>query len=378
MARNALNCHGLPGVTLVRRWIRAGAVRRCTELLSCAVLLALVGAMAPQTARGQQPDTRAMVIVVGAAGAEEFAPQFRDWATQWQQAATAGGLRVQMIGLDPSDIAAKNADADLERERATDAADTTSAVNAREELQAALQSAGQTPLAEFWLVLIGHGSFDGQQSKLNLVGPDVSAEELAGWLEPLRPGHGLVVVNCASASGGFVPALSGERRVVLTATRSGSERNFARFGQYLASAIQPGGSDLDKDGQNSLLEAFLVASQQTAGFYRDGARLATEHALLDDNGDGRGIEADWFAGTRVVRRSRAGEQVDGRLAHSLFLQPPAAAANWDPARQARREELEAQIEQLVAEKNEMAADDYYRQLEALLVPLARLHETRQH
>jgi hypothetical protein len=339
----------------------------------CGLLLAWVLPATMQIAGGQEPATRQMLVVVGAAGAAEFAPQFRNWATSWQQAGEAGGLRVQTIGLTPNADMPENpdrGDEEAEGEPASHREDP------RDQLHAALKSAAETPLTELWLVLIGHGSFDGEQSKFNLVGPDVSAQELAQWLEPIRVEQALVVVNTASASSGFIPTLSGERRVVITATRAGSERNFARFGQYLAAAIDDVNSDLDKDGHSSLLEVFLLASQRTAEYYRDDARLVTEHALLDDNGDRRGTEADWFQGIRVVRKTRAGELVDGRFAHSLFLRSPPQENSWDPAMRARRDELEAQIERLVAEKNEFSPEDYYRQLESLFVPLARLHQER--
>src|ERR1019366_7106008 len=128
--------------------------------------------------------------------------------------------------------------------------------------------------------------YDGHSTKFNLRGPDISATDLAAALKPcLRP---LAVIDCASASGPFINALSGPNRVIITATRSGSEVNATRFGGYLAKAIADPAADLDKDGQTSLLEAFLLASRETQQFYREAGRLATEHALLDDNGDGLG------------------------------------------------------------------------------------------
>lgn len=316
---------------------------------------------------GQSNESRRMVIVVGAPGEPEFATQFQEWAGKWRTAAESAGLQVQSVGL---------ADANEQPaiEPGTEPVEATEAPAARDQLESLLKSVSNQPTTEFWLVLIGHGSYDGKQSKFNLVGPDVSAEEITQWLEPLKPERATILVNCTSSSGGFIPALSGDRRVVLTATRTGSERNFARFGQYLAAAIDDPAGDLDKDGQTSLLESFLVASQRTAEFYRDNARLATEHALLDDNGDRRGTTFDWFSGIRVVRKPQSGELPDGRLAHALHLQVAPQENDWSPEKLARRDELEKQIEQLVADKEQFQVDDYYRQLEALLIPLARLRD----
>ena len=135
-------------------------------------------------------------------------------------------------------------------------------------------------------MLIGHGTFDGKTTKFNLRGPDVTAADLARWLKPFsRP---LVVVDTTSCSAPLINTLSGSNRVVVTATRSGYEENFTHFGHFLAEALSDPEADLDKDHQVSLLEAFLTAARQTAEFYKTEGRIATEHALLDDNGDGLG------------------------------------------------------------------------------------------
>ena len=42
------------------------------------------------------------------------------------------------------------------------------------------------PAGEFWLVFIGHGTYDGHAAKFNLRGPDISAEELAAALKPCQ------------------------------------------------------------------------------------------------------------------------------------------------------------------------------------------------
>ena len=166
-------------------------------------------------------------------------------------------------------------------------------------------------------MLIGHGTFDGHTAKFNLRGPDVTAEELAEWLKPLK--RPLAVINCASASAPFINRLAGENRVVITATKSGDEQNFARFGQYISAAIADPAADLDKDGQVSLLEAYLTACRQVAEFYEQEARLATEHALLDDNGDGLGTPAAWFRGLRATQRAKDGAALDGTRAHQFHL-----------------------------------------------------------
>src|SRR5437899_457427 len=192
--------------------------------------------------------------------------------------------------------------------------------------------------------MIGHGSFDGKEARFNLRGPDVTATELALWLRPFR--RPLAVIDTSSCSAPFLAKLSGTNRVVVTATRSGHEQNFTRFGQYLAEAIADPQSDLDKDGSVSLLEAFLTASHRTAEFYKTEGRLATEHALLDDNGDGLGTPADWFHGIRPVKRAKEGAGLDGLRAHQFHIFRSEQEKQLPASARARRDDLELAIAKL--------------------------------
>jgi hypothetical protein len=163
-------------------------------------------------------------------------------------------------------------------------------------------------------------------------------------------------------------------RVIITATRSGNEVNVTRFGGYLARAIADPAADLDKDGQTSLLEAYLFASRQVEQFYKEAGRLATEHALLDDNGDGLGTPTDWFRGVRAVKAAADGKSVDGVRAHQLNLVRGEVEQELSPVTRARRDELEKQLSDLRSRKDGMKADDYYDQLEGILIEMARLYE----
>ncbi len=298
---------------------------------------------------------QSVIIVVGAAGAEEYAEPFAAWADAWRHAAERSGARATMIGGASAEDAV--ADAGDDRTRLQDA------------LAALASEAGAADVA--WLVLIGHGSFDGKIAKFNLVGPDVSAGELKQWLAPIE--SPLAVVNCASASAPFLGELAGPKRVVVTATKSGHELNYARFGKYLAAAIADPRADLDKDGQTSLLEAYLTASRDVAEFYAGEQRLATEHALLDDNADGLGTPADWFRGIRATQRPKDGAALDGLRAHQFHLVPSNREAGMPREVRQRRDELELQLAELRDRKPELGDDAYYSQLEPLLVELARLY-----
>jgi hypothetical protein len=290
-----------------------------------------------------------VVVVVGAAGAPEFASQFQEWSERWRAAAELAGAEFHVVGQAES----------------SDATD-------RERLQKLLDESTGNLNAPMWLVLIGHGTFDGRVAKFNLRGPDVSAEELAGWLAPVK--RPVVVIQCASASAPFINRLAGDNRVVITSTRSGDEQNFARFGQYISAAVTDLSADLDKDGQVSLLEAYLTACRQVEEFYDQEARLATEHALLDDNGDGLGTPAAWFKGLRATQRAKDGATFDGTRAHQLHLVASDRERELPTEVRQRRDELELKIASLREEKPRLSEEEYFSQLETLMVELARLYD----
>ena len=181
------------------------------------------------------------------------------------------------------------------------------------------------------------------------------------------------MIDCASASAPFLNRLSGADRVVVTATRSGSEQNFARFGEYLAEAIADPRADLDKDGQVSLLEAYLIASSRTAEFYKSRSRLATEHALLDDNGDQPGHPRRLVQGRprhptgqgRRPARRPPGPPAPADPQRPRAGHPPRGPPEAEPARAGRRRPPRP--------KAKLPEADYYARLEPLMVELARLY-----
>ena len=300
---------------------------------------------------GEQVEQPTVLIVIGAPGLPEYGERFSQWADRWESAAGQAGAKSLRIGDGP---ATKKTDL--------------------KHLQALL-AAEQTESAEpLWLVLLGHGTFDGRTARFNLRGRDISATELAEWLAPFeRP---LVVINCASASAPFINRLSGPDRVLVTATKSGYEHSYARFGDYLSTAIADPAADLDKDKATSLLEAFLAASGRVAEFYEQEARLATETALIDDNGDGLGTPAEWFWGTRATRSARGGSRLDGPSASRLYLISSSSDQNMPRDVRVRRDELERAVVELRDGKGPQTnEDEYYAKLEPLLVELARLYAT---
>jgi len=327
------------------------------------LLIAAVAIMATDAphASGAEPATT-VFIVVGAPGETEYIKTFDESAQQWKKAATTAGAKLHWIG--------PQSDQPTQAQTPEEPSDKTP--TDKEQLKSKLASAIKDSSADIWIVLIGHGTFDGRVARFNLRGPDVSAKELDEWVSPMnRP---LVVINCASSSGPYIGTLSAPNRVVVTATKSGFEQNYTRFGTHMSKAIADPDADLDKDGQTSLLEAYLMASRATADFYRLEGRLATEHALLDDNGDGMGTPADWFRGIRSTRKAKKDAAPDGRRAHQYHLIRSAREKVMPPELVARRNELELQVMELRDRKETMQQDQYFQELETLLVELAELYE----
>jgi len=291
-----------------------------------------------------------VIVVAGATGEAEFAPDFELQLKAWAKVSAQAEARHLTIG---------------QSEPTTGASD-------RERLKLALAAEEKEGPAELWLVLVGHGTFDGKEAKLNLRGPDLAAAELGEWLKPFK--RPLAIIDTTSSSAPFLARLAAPGRVVVSATRSGHEHNYTRFGRYLAGALGDAQSDLDKDGQISLLESFLSAAHRTAEFYKTEGRLATEHALIDDNGDGLGTPADWFRGVLATKRAKDGAAPDGPRAHQFHLVRTPAEQQLAPAIRAKRDRIELQLSELRQRKGALSEEKYLAELEKLLLELAVLYE----
>jgi hypothetical protein len=238
----------------------------------------------------------------------------------------------------------------------------------REGLQAACRDlAGRVQKDDLVFVFIeGHGNFDGNAYRLNLIGPDPTADELASMLYSIPAGR-FVIVNATNCSGGSLHALSQKGSVVITSTKSGMEKNQTHLGRFFVDAFRHNAADQDKNGRVSILEAFSYASGRVEEYYKGEGNLQTEHPVIDDNGDGKA-------------QDRPGsENGEGFLARTTFLDPgiPSEAhANLTPeqqklAREAR--ELEGRIDALKYSKREMSESEYEKKLEALLLRLAEIN-----
>lgn len=321
-------------------------LNRVGSILATAIVSLLLAALlsAEDESRGLT-----VIAVIGAEGAEEFAEKFQKSANFLKTASEKGEAEFHLIGMEFG----KNDDAETLKKLIT-------AETAETE-------------GELWIILIGHGSFDGRTAKFNVRGPDFTDKELAEWLADFdRP---LAVVNTASASAPFLKALSGPDRIVVTATKSAQEIFYTRFGEFFAEAIGGlEGADLDNDEQVSLLEAYLYSAEQVSLFYENEGRLATEHALIDDNGDQMGTRADWFEGVLATRMAKQDAEPDGERAHQRVLVPNETEARMPLDIRKKRDALELKVKVLVRKKRDMKEDAYYAELEKLLLEIAKIYE----
>ncbi|MDA1183379.1 MAG: hypothetical protein O2930_01885 [Acidobacteria bacterium] len=289
-----------------------------------------------------------LLIAVGLAGDPEHAELFQGWGSKLAEAAEAVGVsddRLVYLGDAGEDPRVRG--------RAT-----------REEIGKALSGFAEAAAPDdvVYVVLIGHGSYDGRDARFNLPGPDMTAAEFNPLLSAI-PARNVVFVNTSSSSGPFVEALSGPGRTIITATRNGAEQFTTLFGGYFVEAFSTENADADKNQRLSMLEAFLYAQNETARAYEQEGLLATEHALLDDNGDKKGSPDPTATGD------------EGRLAAALSLGSTAAAAALpdDPALRAlylERRELERRVEALRLLKGGLPPARYAADLERLVTDLA--------
>jgi hypothetical protein len=197
------------------------------------------------------------------------------------------------------------------------------------------------------LVLLGHGSYDGSEYKFNIPGPDLTATELKRLLDELPQGEQLVMV-LTSASGAVLEPLAAERRVLITATKSGLERNAPVFARFWIEGLGDELADVDKNSMLSARELFDYTSTRVAAHFTEEGYLATEHARL------AGEAADRITIARVgrLRNVTLGADVEGLIA--------------------QRQEHEDRLRDLRERRGSMSEDEYLDQLEPLMLELGRL------
>jgi hypothetical protein len=280
-----------------------------------------------------------LVVITGVAGSDEHAAKFQKWSSAIVDSA-------KQMGVAEANVVTLSAQSPAEGATARSRATRDNVTRTLGDLAARAK-----PGDEVFVVLIGHGTFDGQRASFNLAGPDLAAEDYALLLDRLSAQR-VVFVNTGSSSGAFLKPLAGPGRVIVTGTRSGGERNETRFPEFLVEALQGNAADRDRNGRVSVLEAFDFAKAKVAATYEQFGHIVTEHAALEDGSE-------------------------GKLAATLFLAPPrsrtAAMASADPALRKlveERDALERQVSDLKMKKDSLDAASYEMELERLVTELA--------
>ena len=330
--------------TAARRERSAGVAARKATLAALAL-----AALIPTTLSAQNTH---ILLISGLGGDPEYTEAFHSWLSRFADAATekygVPAERITYLGekteLDPTRIRARST---------------------AENIRAAFVEIGaaMAPTDELVVLLAGHGTFRGGEARFNIPGPDLSPEDMDELLDGLGQRR-ITFVNTATASGAFVAALSAPNRTIITATRSGREQNMTRFGLHFVDAFADEGADIDKDERVSMLEAFGYALAEVEREYEGDNQLLTEHAMLDDNGDGEGSrELDELDG-------------DGALARVVFLASLGGAGGGEAASPELRalHQEKAAIEERIADlrriKAQLPLERYEDELEDLLVELA--------
>jgi hypothetical protein len=314
--------------------------------------LAAVAALVLGAARTSAAQTH-LVIISGLGGEKKYSTEFNQIASSLADAAQKrwGIADADDIWLGEDSVAANRPHY---RGPATKA-------NVEQTLTRLAARAG--PGDQIVLVLIGHGSGEGENTKISIPGPDLSARDFAQLLARF-PTQKVAFINLTSASGDMLPVISGPNRVVITATKSAFERNESQFARFFVDALAKDVADVDKDGRVSLLEAFRYANVETKRVYENETKLQTEHAQFDD------------MGLKVGVADPDGREKQGLLARRFFLDGGVSAgvAANDPQLAALYKDkfaLEDRIDALRTKKSAMTADAYDDALEELLVDLAR-------
>lgn len=290
-------------------------------------------------------------ILRGVGGEPYHEERFRDWSRRL----------VEVWTTDQRSVAGR-----VQAHPAPDVSDEAGALTREDAAAVFRELAGRLQANDTLLViLIGHGSVQ-QEPKFMVAGPDIAAGEFKEWLDEI-PTTQQVVINAASSSAAFINVLSASNRVICTSTRSGTERNATEFMGYFVAALEGEQGDADRDGTVTVKEACDAAAAATQQWYAGEGYILTEHALLDDNGDGRGRRLP------LVAEDDGQAAADGDIAGTVVLKQSPVYAKSDPALVARYRAAVASVKAWTDGKETVEEAAYWARLEELLLAAARLN-----
>lgn len=165
----------------------------------------------------------------------------------------------------------------------------------REEIEAEVADLRKhlKPEDTLWVIVLGHAHYDGRHAWLNLPGPDMHQNDFGRLFSKLQCREQLFLIT-TPVSGFYLAPLSAKGRIVISATEADREVNETIFPLALTEVLseppEQDEYDADKDGMISVFDLYIAIARNIATRYLDDELLSTEHAQLDDNGDGRATE----------------------------------------------------------------------------------------
>ena len=283
------------------------------------------------------------LIVCGQGGDPNYSASFQDW-----------GLRLRSVLIETLDHSPNHVI--LLTESGSDANGTSDRATILRRL-AELRTR-VSPDDDLFIYLIGHGTYR-QSARFNVAGPDLTAQDLAVAVASV-PGP-ITLINAASASAPFVRVLSGPNRVICTSTKGAGENNATRFAEYFIQGLVDLSADRNRDDRISILEACRHASALTAASYAAEGILSTEHALIDSEGQSRGVRLDGERG------------LDDLPAGRVFLKdwsfPKSVPDGWIEDYRVAVDSVEGWI----GRKETAAEASYWKELEQRLIRAAIAH-----
>ncbi len=315
----------------------------------------IVALLMPGQLRAQDGGDRYALLIAGLGGSPEYTEKFKGYLFETRKAF------IEQFEFPAANIAVLG-EKNIEAESFVDGVATSDNIRLQfDNLKTKASSADQV-----FVVLFGHGGYNNGEARLNIPRRDLSQHDYGALVDGLNANR-VVFINAGSASAPFIEALSGDGRVVITATRTGTQTNETSFPRFMIDAFTNPAADRDKDGRVSVGEVYTFAAEKTDQMFADNANIPTENALLDDNGDQEGS-----------RIKEVADGVDGHLANiTYFSASPAliagagssssGASGWAQ----ERNDLEIEIANLKSRKADLGEDEYYSLLEVLFVKLAR-------
>jgi hypothetical protein len=292
-----------------------------------------------------------IVVVSGHPGDFSFGTSIGEMAKRWEEAASRSGAEWRLVS----------------------AQEEGGGESQKSRIRSALSAVTASDSEPVWVVLNGHGNAQGRVPRFALTGEDLGADELKEMLAPIK--RPVVLVLGFAGSGAFVKSLAAKDRILLSATRSGAEENWTRFGQFFSQAIIDPAADNDGDGQVSVFEAWSFACLRVDGFYKERGRLATEHSVLEDTGVGKAFGREAFDQDGAFLETKEGVSVSpGVLAReSVLLSSPLEAA-MSAEERSKRAELETELRRLRGRKSDLTPEFYRGSLETIFLSLGGLYE----